>query len=470
MAKPIFQDIIPPDKRNIKGIPVPSRRVPEEYREPSRGREEVPIHRIRREQPELEREQVYEREFDRREQARSDFQDHYVREQRGRPQPRRRGFRIGRLLVILILILAVGGITFGIMSRMSGAKVVVMPRQETVSVDAQFVATQSGASGLKFQTVTIAKDGKLPVVATDQELANIKATGIIVIYNNTNTSQMLVGNTRFQTTEGLIFRISQQVTVPARTTENGKIVPGSVEAAVTADAVGAQYNVGFKDFTLPGYKGDPKYEQIFAKSKTQIQGGFSGMRKKVDEKEMQAARDKIRTELKNNLIREIEKDIPTGYVLPTDAYLIEYETLPEAQTNTGIELNERATFHGFIFTKADLAQEIAKKVKGTQTETADLANIDKLVFSLKPGSSAEPWKSETINFNLKGSTTLIAAINVDKLKTDLLGKPKTSFDSILSGYPGIAKADVTIRPFWLSSFPNTRDEIVITVENPTVSP
>ncbi|MDQ3015001.1 MAG: hypothetical protein M3Q73_03995, partial [bacterium] len=257
------------------------------------------------------------------------------------------------------------------------------------------------------------------------------------------------------------------VTIPAATTVSGKKVPGSVEAAVTADAIGPEYNVGLVDFKVPGLKGDPRYDLVEARTKPQnpIQGGFNGTRNKVEEKELAAAREKVRDELKTNLIKELEKYIPKDYIMPTNAYVILYESLPDIQENNGVKINERATFHGYMFKKAELARELALKVKGANTLPSEVSDVNKLVFTIQ-NPAKEPWNSQTIGFTLKGSTSLVATVDTDKLKQELLGKPRTSLNAILASYPSVARAQVTMRPFWKKSFPATKDEITITIANP----
>jgi hypothetical protein len=440
MAKPLFQDIIPPDRRSIKHIPVPPR-----------GSEPLPR---RPEPPQPPRRDTYT--------PRPTPPPMFAQE---RPQPPRRRSRGSRILITLLVIGIIIGIAAFFMSRANGATIVITPKEENVTVDAEFKAEKDSTQGLSFEVMTFAKDGKLAVATNGQELANTKASGVIVIYNTTATAQMLVANTRFQTNKGLIFRISQPVTIPARTVENGKTVPGSIEAAITADAVGPDYNVGLADFTIPGFKGDPKFEQIYARSKTQIQGGFSGMRGKVDEKELATARERVRGELKTNLIKASEKDIPSGYVLPANAYFIEYESLPETITSTGVQINERATFHGFIFERTALAEHIVKKMNGVATLPADIKAMDSLNFSVT-SPTKNPWSTSTIQFTLKGSTTLVSVVDIEKLKQELISQPRVKLNLVLANYPGVTKAQVTMRPFWESDFPNSKDKITITIANP----
>ncbi|MES2436963.1 MAG: hypothetical protein V4519_03035 [Patescibacteria group bacterium] len=472
MAKPIFQDIVPPERRSIKKL---TRPVPPPPESPELYQEEMIS--TRRSAPLRKETRRAIEEFEEKEEA-------FIRPPSGdlsldedapsRPpvyQAPKKGTSLTKIGFTLIALLIIFGAGFFFISRVTGAHVTVTPKEEAVSVDAQFNAVRTG-EGLQFQTVTIAKDGKLAIAATEQEIANVKASGTIVIYNTTAAAQKLVANTRFETPTGLIFRVSQPVTVPARSMQAGASVPGSVEAIVTADANGPEYNVGLVDFTIPGFKGDPKFTQIYARAKVPMQGGFSGTRKKVDPKELETAREKVRSELKSTLVREAEKNIPTGFVLPTDAYYIQYESLVDTQIETGVQINERATFRGFIFNRTQLATEISKKVhnsNATDVLPTDISSIDTLVFKIKDSSIKEPWNSPSIAFTLIGQTKLVSIIDQEKVKGDLAGKPRNSLNAILAGYPAVSKAEVTMRPFWKKTFPTNTAEITVTVAEAQLS-
>ncbi|MCC2630768.1 MAG: seg, partial [Candidatus Paceibacter sp.] len=298
------------------------------------------------------------------------------------------------------------------------------------------------------------------------ELAQTKASGVIRVYNDFSSApQKLIANTRFETPGGLIFRISQPITIPGKSGDT----PGSIDVAITADAIGPEYNVGYSDFTIPGFKGDAKYAKIYARSKTEVTGGFNGNRKKVDEAQVASSREKIRQELEASLIRQMQQNIPENFIFPKGAYFIEYQTLPNTSIDNGIELKERATFHGIMFKREDLAHSIATKVNGASSSDMtqnDLANTDSLAFLAKAvvsASSTPIWDSPTLPFTLQGTTTLISAIDTEKLKDELAGKPRKSLSAILASYPGIANAEVIMRPFWEQSFPVDKAEITIHV-------
>jgi hypothetical protein len=453
MAKPLFQDIVPPDKKNIKKIPIPERS--RDGVSSSRAQQSIPVRR-----PAAAPTRV------------APVPTRVAKEPTPEPQPkappRPRKVRRSKTPIILTLLalIGIGAGVFFLIPKATGATITITPRGQDVSVNATFTASKDANAALPYQVASYEKDGKLAVPASGDELAQTKASGVIRVYNDYSAiPQKLVANTRFETPKGLIFRINQPVTIPGKVGDT----PGSVEVAITADAIGADYNVGYSDFTIPGFKGDPKYEKFYARSKTEITGGFNGNRKKVDQAQVTAARQKIREELEASLIRQMQQNIPEDFAFPKGAYFIEYQSLPDNSIDNGVEIRERATFHGIMFKRADLAHAIASKVNGVQPNEMtqdDLGVVETLAFTAKPASNATSttvWNSQTFSFTLNGTTTLISAIDTDRLEDELLGKPRKSLNAILAGYPGIANAEVVMRPFWQQSFPVDKAEITINV-------
>ena len=152
----------------------------------------------------------------------------------------------------------------------------ITPKQNKTLVDAQFVAAlDAGVGELTYEIMTIEKTDSKKIVAAGREEIEEKASGKIVIFNDFNTSsQRLIKNTRFETPEGLIYRINRSIVVPGQKTEDGEKVPGSIEVTVYADEAGDKFNISLTDFTVPGFKGSPRFEKFYARSKTPMAGGF----------------------------------------------------------------------------------------------------------------------------------------------------------------------------------------------------
>jgi hypothetical protein len=72
--------------------------------------------------------------------------------------------------------------------------------------------------------------------ATGKEFRGENAQGIITVVNTSNNSWPLIAKTRFQTDEGMVFRLQNPVTVPAAANEK---TPGTMDIQVVADELDA---------------------------------------------------------------------------------------------------------------------------------------------------------------------------------------------------------------------------------------
>ncbi len=376
------------------------------------------------------------------------------------PQFSRRGLFWGGG-VFLILILAL----FGAKYLFVHASVAVYPRSEQVSINAPFTAKKEAAAGeLKFEVMTLTKEGTKVVPATGEKTVETKASGVITIYNDySSATQRLIKNTRFETPEGLIYRIPDSVVVPGRKTVNKQTIPGSVEVTVFADQAGDSYNLGLKDFTIPGFKGDPRYKGFYARSKTAMTGGFSGVVKTASPEDLEKARVEVSQSLKDELLREANAQKPSNFVLFDKAIFLETRDLSAPMSN---EVKYTATLYGVIFSRKDISKVIAEKyirdfgLNGP--EEVDVLELENLTFTPNP-EEVRPWETGTISFILSGDATVSWLFDADSFKKDLASQPRERMQTVLDAYQSIDHAKATIRPFWRSSFPEDPDQISVTV-------
>jgi len=125
---------------------------------------------------------------------------------------------------------------------------------------------------LEYSLITHTTEASDTITATGRETVEEKASGRIIVYNNhSSATQRLIKNTRFESPEGLIFRINESVEIPGMTkSTDGEIVPGVISAEVFADGTGEQYNIDASQFTIPGLKGTDQYEDMYAESTANI--------------------------------------------------------------------------------------------------------------------------------------------------------------------------------------------------------
>lgn len=450
MKKNILQDVIPP-KKSIRNIELPSRsrKVQQKTSEPevSEKIEKEPV--VSRAKPVLKQTDEIRRPVKQETPAPAYKYDY--------DEPPRSSKKIlyiaGGIFVLALL--------FGISALFKSAEIKITPKQEIKALNESFTARKDATTGLGFQLVTITKDVEETVEATTEEQVDKKATGRIVIYNNTNQSQKLVATTRFETADGLVFRLINAAVIPARTVKDGKTVAGSLEVQVAADKAGEKYNIGLTDFTIPGFKGDSKFTQVYARSKTTMSGGFSGIQKVVSKEVMNTAEGELEAELRASLSKDIFSQIPANFVLYESG--ITYSFDPVAQANGasgGAVIRKRGTANGIIFDKGTLSRAImAETMPEASSEVVKIVDLDKLQFSLTAPSSFDPVASNSITFDLKGETNAVWVLDENKLKSDLLGLSEDSAKTVIGSYGNITDARIETRPFWSATIPQDPEKV-----------
>lgn len=441
MAKKIVQDVLPPERRSIRAIPIPgTKREKKEKTTPLRETREVRMSKPKKNQ-----------------------------------KPRKNGgVRLG-IWVVAIICIAV--LSFAVSFIFAGATVTITPKKQTIQIDSTVNAEKESAPGkLTYTVISVSKEGGKTVPAGGEERVEKKASGKIIIYNNYSASpQVLVKNTRFETPDGLIFRINENVTVPGYTKSNSIVLPGFIKVTVTADKAGDEYNIGLADFTIPGFKGDPRYTKFNAKSDpaSKIEGGFSGVVKKVADSDKLAAKTEIETSLKDDLLEMAKLQIPSTHVLFTDMTMYTFEPLPQSDdTEKTTIIKERGVVNGILLDRKELVRFLTANIINYEDDLPVVlaTNLESLnvVFSNK--SSFNPATGGTVSAKINGSLNLVwdtAAKNAENrsLADELAGRKRAEIKDILSKFKSIEKAEVVIRPFWSFSFPEKTSKIKVKVAN-----
>lgn len=367
----------------------------------------------------------------------------------------RKGFWFAGFVSVAVLALAIA-------SLFNTSTFSYVPKSEMVAFSGEsFAAKKTGENELLFSVIKLSSDKGVEVSASGEKKVERKASGTIVVYNSGTAEQKLVENTRFQTSEGLVYRISKAITVPARIGEGR---PGSIEAVVYADKEGGDYNIGLSDFTLPGLAGTPKFQTIYARSKTPMSGGFVGMEKAVSEADLAQARATLESGLRTDLAALAAAQVPGDFTLVNSLSSVVFEDLPQtAATSSGkVTVNLRGNLYGVMFKTTDLSMRLAVgKTAIAEGDSVVIEDFSPLAITYTGTAPADILSAEAIDFTVSGQALVIWRTDEVALKGDLLGRRKSEISGILANYPAISSMSATIRPFWKSSFPDDGSKLVI---------
>lgn len=439
MPKQVVSDVTPPGaRRSVRNIPVPAR-----------------SYRYTNARDESEEEELDENE-----------NDAPIRI----PPPRGSGRKRARLLLWGIVAVALVGLGITVAVSVSGATITVTLK--SVSTDVSFegtaiTATTTVGTFVPYEPRAVNGVETVSLEPEGSKRVERKATGTIIVYNNFSSApQRLIKNTRFETSNGLTFRIPESIVVPGKSAAGGKTLPGSIETEVFSDRAGAEYNIGLSDFTVPGFKSSAeRYAGFYARSKTPMTGGFVGVAPFVSPEKVAAARAMLRKTLEEKLIAAAKEKMPADSILFGGGYAFRTVSEPEQETaDKKVSVTERGTLTAFSFNRDSISSYIARRIlphyDGTQVVFEKLEDLSfEFLNKADFGKSADG----RVFFGLRGAGSVVWKLDEERLKRDLVGKQKSETVSVLASYPAVARSQVVIRPFWNDAFPENVKKISVVI-------
>ncbi len=350
-----------------------------------------------------------------------------------------------------------------------GAVVTVTPKKDTLPLDLKLSAFKNPTSTeLPFSVMRVDLEEAREVPAVGEKTVTEKASGKIVVYNTQNTTQRLIKNTRFQSSAGKIYRITDSINVPKATVSGGKTTPGSIEVTVFADEAGPDWNSAPTDFTLPGLKGSPTFSKVYARSKGAIEGGASGTIKSVSEADMKTARDELRVQLETKLRTKARSDLAPSQISYDTGIIVELGepalSKLEASGPDKAVVVQKGTLYMITFDKESLTKTLVGLLINTyKGESVMMTNLEALTLSVPKMSGTELWELDRLDIAMQGNPELEWSIDEAGIKKALLGIPEKNFKVIMAQFPTIDNAEGKVDPFWKRTYPLDPSDIKIVV-------
>lgn len=382
-----------------------------------------------------------------------------------------------RLAVVLVVLAVIVAVAFWATNTFFGRAVVAINFNKTPwSYEHVFTADVS-VSGINFdnnvlpaELFTASKDTVQPYHASGMTNSPQKATGKITIYNvYSSKSQVFIAKTRFVTPDGKIFRLVSQAVVPGAQTQNGKLIPSSIDANIVADQAGPDYNVGpVPRLTIPSFKenGDmPRYNGFYGEIKGETSGGSLGQQPVPTTDDINNAKSKT-TDILRAWGTWFESSSSAGY--PASYKILDGASqfnVTKLAANLTVDKNGNfnvigeaaVTIIGFCESEpcGTGATSTPKSLKSFLLTQASKDNpgtvFDKLDLSYSQVSADFQHKKET--FYLSASGTLKPAFSVDDFKSKILGQKVNDARSTVAAISGLSDARISVWPIWLGSIP-----------------
>ena len=329
------------------------------------------------------------------------------------------------------------------------AMVDVVPKSAAKSKELSFTGKVGAGGGEREIPIRVAEHTEEVTVTVEStgtpSSSGQKAQGSVVIYNAySDASQPLVATTRLETPDGLIFRITKGVTVPGMT-EGGE--PGAVEVVVVADQTGEAYNVGPSEFTIPGFKGNPKFEKFSARSGSGMKGGATGggdgvatVSKEDLRRAGEEAKRVFRERFESAMAERSEGD--ERFAPDSVEIAVSGNTIAPEAGFAATSFEYRATYIGktFLFSEGELRRE-AERILNADASFHGSYSAEDLTLEYLP--TDPDYGAESYPLSVRATALFVAQVDLGGLRNDLLGRRLDDMESVLRTHPEIERLDIS---------------------------
>ena len=371
------------------------------------------------------------------------------------------------LLTLGLLIILVGGSYLGI-SVLPKAEIKIVAARtswsynDAILVDRNLTVFNAEAAKVPGQIFSERKNLTLSFPASGRKRVERKAAGKIIVYNaHSSASQTLVATTRFETPEGKIFRIIEPLTVPGAQVVDGKIRASSVEAKVLADKAGEDYNIGpVARFTIPGFKGTPKFNTFYGESREPIGGGFIGEAPYPTDDDIKNAKTKLIDTLEESIRTLTFTQLPKEFKLleGADQFKILKQTVDAVTDAEGkFSVFAEGELILTVFREPDLFSLMEARFKA---ETSPDFEVKDYTLNYGPVRISGRDLSFAVNYE----AVLAKKIDAEDLKQKIAGKPENELRALIFSVPGIERAQIRLWPFFVRSVPKNPERIHVAID------
>ena len=383
-----------------------------------------------------------------------------------KPRSRRRTFIF--LVSLVAVFLASAWIAFAVLPKATITlflKREVVTSNTTVQIGKDYKLVSTTSNTVLIPGELFVEHGNLTksFPASGKENVQLYANGNLFIYNAySSASQLLVKSTRFESSDGKIFRLNKAVTVPGAKVVSGKLTPSKIQVSVTADKPGDEYNIQpDAHWTIPGFKGTPRYKGFYAESVDAMTGGLVGERPKLSDADRTSAEAEVSSALQSSLGMRIQAmaDKLKTFASSTSFAVTKSEEQMNAQDSTQFNLFMEGDMRQLAFDENVLKDALVNK-----SRTDDTASDTVDSFSIDYGNPTFDFDKGTISLNVTSSVSFVPTIDVDGIKKSVAGVKKSAAEMTILGIPRLDSAKIAFWPFWVSSVPTNISRIDVFVK------
>ena len=240
-------------------------------------------------------------------------------------------------------------------------------------------------------------------------------------------------------------------------------MPSSISAEAVADSPGPDYNIGpVKLFTIPGFKGTPKYQAFYGESTGNMAGGFIGEVAFPTAEDIKKAKASAEENLEKNLRTILIAQVSSEFKILENAtsYKVLSEKVDEeADQEKNFGIFTEAEIKLVSFKENDLKNLLFKKAIKENGEDFEVKS-----YTLGYGLERTDLEKGKIAFPADFNAVLAKKIDSEDLKSKIAGKSQSELKPVLFSLSGFESGTVSTWPFWVRRVPENLSKITVKVD------
>ncbi|NTW61394.1 hypothetical protein HGB24_01730 [Candidatus Saccharibacteria bacterium] len=306
-------------------------------------------------------------------------------------------------------------------------------------------------------TKTLKKDISVDFTATGNKKLGDKSTGTMTLSNADSSDAIYIPAGSILSSGNYDFVTNSAVNVPGARIVSGHIVAGSVNVAVTAANIGADYN-------LPAGAYDSSISGITALGSA-MSGGSSHDAIVVTADDIQKATEALKNVSTSDVKKQLTAEFVNGETVIGDSFIASYDTpvaLPAVDSESvdgKAKLTSSVTFTIIGMAKSEietyLKNAITKQITDSKSQRIYDDGVSKLILSGYQSSDT----AKTINIATVGQ--IGPNIDMDAIKSQVKGLNYGSVQSLIEQIDGVDNVDIKFSYFWVTTVPNDTKKIEV---------
>lgn len=353
------------------------------------------------------------------------------------------------ILAVLVILLILGGVTYGLFSSIFKAKVILSAQTKTLEKEDDFLVVPNASSSqdkqISGKIIETEISGNKKAQTTGKKDVGDPAKGEVTVFNKTLKEKTFSTGTQI-VANNLKFTLDGNVTVASATDTGTSLDYGTSKANVTAVDVGtagnlpAGTNYTFKDFSDASY---------FAKNEKDFSGGSSRevevVAKSDQDKLTSSLTDELTAQAKDNLSSRVgseEKIIDKTLSSQVKQKKFDKDVGAEAKE---VNLSLTISFKVMAFSQKDVKEKFLQVAESSKPENYDLdresAKIDIADVQVKKDGSA--------NLRVNFSGALIPRFNLEEITKQIKSKKTNDARNYLRGLDNVTDVEINFSPSFL---------------------